>query len=301
MTVENRDNLGLIDGQTVYGMRLQSLAKASLGNGVAGDTVTTTALKVSERGAGANMSVDVAIGDCQIDGTTYTEAGVTNLAISAAHATNERIDLVVYDQSAGAPAVVTGTAHATNPQVPDVADDADIPLALVYVLPQDDASYTATITDAYIYDVRSFTSALSTGMLKGLIELPLYLDTHEVEGSHFNTTSTTYVNCGQLVMNIPALFTAEGKTVTAKFHAIVSVSHSSGATGTCQLYNSTTTTSISELISTDFTDEPYLSKSGSLTVGSGMNIVDGDTYLVRAKTTDGAASVYRAWLEFYWG
>lgn len=301
MTVENRDNLGLIDGQTVFGIRIQSLAKASMGNGVAGDSVTSTALKASQKGAGADMSVDVALGSCQINGASYTESGTTNVVITAAHATSERIDLIVYDQSAGNPAVVTGTAHATNPQVPDVADDNDIPLALVYVLPQDDVAYTGTITNAYIYDVRSFITVFSTGLLRGMIDLPLYLNGSSTSGSYFYTVGTSYTNCGKLIMTIPTLYPTATKTITAKFNVIISLGAAGAGTASCQLYNNTTSTSISELTSTDINGDSYLKSSASLTVGTGLNIVDGNTYLIRAKTTTGACSVYRAWLEFYWG
>lgn len=300
MTIENRDNLGLIDDQIVFGMRLQGLAKASLGNGVVAESTTSTALKASQRAAVANMSVDVATGSCQIDGVVYTEDSIVNVVISAAHATDERIDLIVYDQSAGNPAVVTGTANATNPRVPDVTDDKDIPLALVYVLPQDDVAYSGTITTEYIYDVRCFMVFIAS-VLQGSIEFPLYLNTHEAYGSNFSTISTTYVYCGKLVVAIPTFYPTTTKTITAKFHVIISLNTIGAEAATCQLYNLTTSTSISELSSTDVGGEPYLKTSTSLTVGTGKNIVDGNTYLIRAKTTAGTCAVYRAWLEFYWG
>src|SRR3990170_3816432 len=41
-------------------------------------------LAVSQRGAGANMSVDVASGKARVDGTIRTFASVTNVAITAA-------------------------------------------------------------------------------------------------------------------------------------------------------------------------------------------------------------------------
>lgn len=59
--------------------------------------------KVTQRGAGANMSVDVAAGEAWVDGDTSAEQGfyhvvndaVTNVAISAASAANPRIDTLV--------------------------------------------------------------------------------------------------------------------------------------------------------------------------------------------------------------
>ena len=104
---------------------MNAIIAACDGNGV------LDGLTVSENGAGADMSVDVAAGNCMISGTKYTESSVTNLAISAADATYDRKDLVVYDSSTGDPAVVTGTAAAT-PIPPDIPL-GDILLAIVDV------------------------------------------------------------------------------------------------------------------------------------------------------------------------
>lgn len=59
--------------------------------------------KVTQRGAGANMSVDVAAGEAWVDGDSSAEQGfyhvvndaVVNVAIAAANATNPRIDAIV--------------------------------------------------------------------------------------------------------------------------------------------------------------------------------------------------------------
>src|ERR1044072_5055184 len=48
---------------------------------------------VTQRAAGANMSVDVASGSISLAGVAAAVSG-TNLAIGAAHATYDRIDLV---------------------------------------------------------------------------------------------------------------------------------------------------------------------------------------------------------------
>jgi hypothetical protein len=139
------------EGSQPYGIIFQSLAKASMGNGVLGRSIGNTSLKVSENSGGANMTVDVAAGSCIINGTTLTEAAVTDLTVTAASASYDRRDLVVYDQSAGAPAIVDGTANATA-DPPDVTDDDDIPLAIIYV-----AKDATSITDADIIDIRAFT------------------------------------------------------------------------------------------------------------------------------------------------
>ena len=105
-------------------------------------------LAVSERGAGANMSVDVASGSCFVDDTKYTESSTTNVVISAAHATLARKDIITYDTSAGNPAAVTGTA-ASTPVPPDIPS-GDILLALVNVPAADTAITNSQIIDKII-------------------------------------------------------------------------------------------------------------------------------------------------------
>lgn len=106
-------------------------------------------LAVSENGAGASMHVDVAAGNAWISGTKYTEAGITeDLVITAAHATLDRKDLVVYDSSAGNPAVVAGTAAAI-PEPPDIPA-GDILLAIVDVGAAVTQIANADITDGRV-------------------------------------------------------------------------------------------------------------------------------------------------------
>ena len=105
-------------------------------------------LDVSERGAGANMSVDVAMGSCIVDYVSYYEASTVNVAISAAHATLARKDIIVYDTSAGNPAAVTGTA-ASTPVPPDIPN-GDILLALIDVPATDTTISSGQITDKII-------------------------------------------------------------------------------------------------------------------------------------------------------
>lgn len=79
--------------------------------------ITTTSLAIGQRGAGANMSVDIAVGDAllQLPTTAYglwgwTDA-VTNLTITAANASLGRVDVVV----AWVDTTVTTTVSANNP------------------------------------------------------------------------------------------------------------------------------------------------------------------------------------------
>jgi len=123
-------------------------------------------LAVSERASGANMSVDVAAGACWVAGDDDADAQPTyrlrndatvNVAISAADATNPRIDLVVarvYDSAfagvsdAGTIEVVTGTP-AGSPSAPSLPNNA-VALAQVAV-----AAGASSVTTANITDVRT--------------------------------------------------------------------------------------------------------------------------------------------------
>jgi hypothetical protein len=113
-------------------------------------------LAVSQKGAGADMSVDVATGSALIDEEKYTEAGVTNVAIDASEAGKHRKDTLIYDTATSAPIAIKGSSVVVsgNAVPPSVTAD-DILLAVVYI-----GDAVATITDANIYDGRIFISAI---------------------------------------------------------------------------------------------------------------------------------------------
>lgn len=86
---------------------------ATSGGGLQEGVVAAGDLKVSQRGAGANMSVDVAVGDAWVQYDTGTRNGlshvwsdaVANVAFNASDATNPRIDQIgvqLNDTSVGA-------------------------------------------------------------------------------------------------------------------------------------------------------------------------------------------------------
>ena len=135
--------------------------------GLIGDLVgegilTSTDLAVTQRAAGANMSVDVAAGSCYITGDDQAEQGTyrcrntatVNLTISAADPTNPRIDLVVArvrdsNVTGGSDDFllqkINGTP-AASPTVPALINGA-IPLAQVAVATGAASIVTANITD----------------------------------------------------------------------------------------------------------------------------------------------------------
>ena len=110
-------------------------------------------LAVTERGTGANQSVDVAAGSCVVDGVEYTETSTVNVALDAADATYARWDLVTYDTSAGNPSKVTGTPNAV-PTIPDIPS-GDIVLALVLRAANDNVVSDAEITDKRVFVLRT--------------------------------------------------------------------------------------------------------------------------------------------------
>lgn len=119
-------------------------------------------MKVAQRGAGANMSVDIPVGVGVIYGDDQADQGaylvtctvLENVVIAAAPGSNSRRDLVYWrinDPNAGGPAgsnsafgVVTGTA-AASPTLPALPTSA-IPLAEVLVTAGDVTVVTAKIT-----------------------------------------------------------------------------------------------------------------------------------------------------------
>jgi len=128
---------------------------AAMGIGVvSGGAVTASAGTM-------NTSVAVAV---VFDGSIQAVSGA-DVTHGTANATNPRRDLVIWDQSAGALAVVAGTAAAitnptlstpssettprlmTSPALPDIGADDDVLLAEVYIPAGETNSSNFTITD----------------------------------------------------------------------------------------------------------------------------------------------------------
>lgn len=123
-------------------------------------------LRVAQRAAGANMTVDIAPGRCVINGEQVADQGrylcrstaVENRAVAPAPASGSRTDLVVarvYDSTVAgvrdelALEVITGPAGGAVPATPSDA----VVLAEIAV-----AAGTASITDAMITDRRRTTT-----------------------------------------------------------------------------------------------------------------------------------------------
>lgn len=187
-------------------------------------------LKVTQRGAGANFSVDVSAGEAIVAGDDQTDQGsyfvkstaTENVVIGAAPGSNSRYDLIVLqikDPDATGPAgdsatlaVVAGTASA-SPALPTLPASA---LLLAIVGPI--ATATASITTSIIHDAQSGTGptgVLSAHLLAGERAMP-------GEVRDWSGASTTVPNgwlpcdgSSQLRSAYPALFATIGTTYGA--------------------------------------------------------------------------------------
>lgn len=109
-------------GQTVPFSRMRRLL-ADSGGGLQEGVVGSGDLKVSQRGAGANMSVDVATGSAWVRIDTGTNNGlahvasdaVANVVVTASNATNPRIDQIIvrYNDTA----IPTGSGNTPTAEV----------------------------------------------------------------------------------------------------------------------------------------------------------------------------------------
>lgn len=150
------------DGKVIYQSTAEGIRLHNEGTGVVSGGAIT------QRAAGANMSVDVATVTVRISGTNYTFAGPTNKTVTPAHATLPRQDLV-YATSAGI-FVLDGAAAAEPgsgviyPDPPALPANA-VPLGRIEV-----SAGVTTIVDARIVDERMLLpTSLSVGDIPAAI------------------------------------------------------------------------------------------------------------------------------------
>lgn len=163
---------------------LERLGFGSGGNvGVLSNPYDLNRLAVTERGAGANMSVDVDTGAALVYGKWYKNTATVNLTIAANASGNPRIDRVVVcmnrqstaytgvtpniDPKTARLAVLQGTP-AGSPSPPALTQNAGtvymVPLAQVYV-----ANGAASITNSNITDEREFAADGSLVLLREVV------------------------------------------------------------------------------------------------------------------------------------
>ena len=155
-------------GANVTEVQWSAMLRRLLGSGVLATASASTGFAVSERAAGANMSVDVAAGDAFVRGHYMTSAATVNLAVTTADGSHPRIDRVVlrldWSNNAGYLDVVAGTAAAVPAATALVQSSSvwEMSLATVSVPASDTTIGTAQITDDRYYawpyrDRRVFT------------------------------------------------------------------------------------------------------------------------------------------------
>lgn len=122
-------------------------------------------LKVSQRAAGANMSVDVAIGGCVVQCDTVTNGGsylefedaVVNVSIPAAPSSGSRTHLIV--EQARDPQVDGQSSYQAGPIcVPDTGSGAQIPPSANLLAQVTVTAGQASVTNANITDMRNQAS-----------------------------------------------------------------------------------------------------------------------------------------------
>lgn len=141
-------------------------------------------LAVSERGAGQNMSVDVAAGTALINSIEYIETSIVNIVISAAHATLPRRDIIIYDVATTTPIVITGIA-ATEPIPPDITN-GDILLAIVNIAAADTTIANTDIEDGRVNVIIPTHAALH---MEGSTDVITYYNRFMDDDLYDNSTS----------------------------------------------------------------------------------------------------------------
>lgn len=198
------------DGATVPHVGIQNIQEGLQGNGV------LSGLAVSERGAGANMSVDVATGSAVVNKTAVTTTSITNVTITASDPDDDRFDNISINSS-GTVTATAGTASA-SPVIPDTPAN-EVCLAIVKV-----AAGVTSIVDADITDMRftamevkqeSFSTHVGfsgdlayTGALEDVfhgINRELFDDCNATTGWTGGTDTTVSVNSTQPVITLNGL------------------------------------------------------------------------------------------------
>lgn len=196
---ETRQSLGALLG-TVTGSFAGGVGASDRAHGV----VNSSDFAVSQRGAGANMSVDVASGYAWIRGTENANQGAygiyndgtVNLSIAAADATNPRVDLVIAKvqdafysgaTKTASVTVVTGTA-AASPAYPTLPANALV-LAAVRVAAAATSITTANITDLRTRAASGSESYTRTGFKNQIMNGDFRINQR---GFTSSTTSTAY-------------------------------------------------------------------------------------------------------------
>jgi len=191
------------DGDEVFQGELNNMIRGAESNGV------IKGLDVTEKGAGANMSVDVAAGRWVALGVPRRKAATTNVVIDAADGTNPRLDLI-YADDAGDILELAGTP-AAFPIPPTLPADA---IALAYVsIPANDT----TIEDAQISDLRVHVTPMIRTSDRGEgvdLETAIGYINNIAGGGVIYDTGGTYNWSAKVVVDHPLVIVGAGREAT---------------------------------------------------------------------------------------
>lgn len=172
--------------------------------GLLGTDCVLTGLDVTAQGS-PNMTVAVAKGSVLSNGALFAVAANASVTISAANATNPRLDYVVIT-SAGAIAVRAGTAAAVPK--PPARTANDVVLAMVYVPANDTTISTNQITDLRIIRGGSANGGGAPILLKK-VTTPVTFNTTSAIQTYFTLTVPSgmllagqiiHVECGGTIL-----------------------------------------------------------------------------------------------------
>lgn len=178
MTVISVANFLQAESHDAHTLRREFQAKMGGRPGVVPNTATFTDLKVTQRGAGANMSVDVAEGSCYVMGTESNyqglyhcdNQGVTNVVITASDPTNPRRDMIVArirDSEYGVAVTDEFTIEAIAGTPAGSPADPTIPANCIVLARVAVAAAASSITNANITDLRNNYTAVTGSALIG--------------------------------------------------------------------------------------------------------------------------------------
>lgn len=169
------------NGGSVYAPMLDNVKEGARGNVVMGGCA------VSQRGAGANMSVDVASGIVTISGV-FANVSAVNKVVTAADATYDRYDIISVNSS-GTVNYAAGTAQS-DPYPPDLPV-TEILLAVIFV-----EHGISSITNSVITDERIISTNLGQVPIGGFVP---WLKTFHAKdsGTTTSTSSNHLVESGQ--------------------------------------------------------------------------------------------------------
>jgi hypothetical protein len=161
-----------------------------------GGVLGSTQLQVTQRGLGANMSVDISAGSCVVPGTSISNQGnylcrstaVENVAVATAPGSGTRTDLVV---ARVADSEVTGVADGFILEV--LTGTTTVPANAISLATISIPSGTASITNSAITDTRQ-RATINSGLLEHVSVSTPTASARIAPKSYVDTTVSTSIS-----------------------------------------------------------------------------------------------------------